>query len=96
MDYNKFIEDQIVYIRKAVGKAKAINALSGGVDSSTVTVLGHRAIGDQLKNVFVDNLEPHKWPIDYPKIINDLMVKRRAGELDKSAVLYRVMESFDV
>ena len=55
MDYNKFIEDQIVYIRKAVGKAKAINALSGGVDSSAVTVLGQRAIGDQLKTVFVDN-----------------------------------------
>jgi GMP synthase (glutamine-hydrolysing) len=55
MDYNKFIEDQIVYIRKTVGKAKAINALSGGVDSSAVTVLGHRAIGDQLRTVFVDN-----------------------------------------
>ena len=51
----KFIEDQIAYIRKTVGRAKAINALSGGVDSSTVTVLGHRAIGDQLKTVFIDN-----------------------------------------
>jgi len=38
-----------------VGQAKAINALSGGVDSSTVTVLGHRALGDQLKTVFIDN-----------------------------------------
>ncbi len=55
MDYNKFIEDQIACIRKTVGKAKAINALSGGVDSAAVTVLGHRAIGDQLKTVFVDN-----------------------------------------
>ena len=55
MDYKKFIEDQIAYIKKTVGQAKAINALSGGVDSSTVTVLGHRAIGDQLKTVFVDN-----------------------------------------
>ena len=55
MDYNKFIEDQIVYIRKTIGEAKAINALSGGVDSSAVTVLAHRAIGDQLKTVFVDN-----------------------------------------
>ena len=55
MDYNKFIEDQIAYIKKTVGRAKAINALSGGVDSSTVTVLGHRAIGKQLKTVFVDN-----------------------------------------
>ena len=55
MDYKKFIEDQIADIKKTVGKAKAINALSGGVDSSAVTALGHRAIGDQLKTVFVDN-----------------------------------------
>lgn len=55
MDYKKFIEEQIAYIKQTVGKEKAINALSGGVDSSTVTVLGHRALGDQLKTVFVDN-----------------------------------------
>ena len=55
MDYNEFIDDQISYIKETVGQAKAINALSGGVDSSAVTVLGHRAIGDQLKTVFVDN-----------------------------------------
>ncbi len=55
MDYKKFIEEQIAHIRQTVGKAKAINALSGGVDSSLVTVLGHRALGDQLRTVFVDN-----------------------------------------
>lgn len=55
MDYKKFIEEQIAYIKQTVGKEKAINALSGGVDSSTVTVLGHRALADQLKTVFVDN-----------------------------------------
>jgi len=55
MDYRKFIEEQISHIRQTVGKEKAINALSGGVDSSTVTVLGHRAISDQLKTVFIDN-----------------------------------------
>ncbi|MHC4395969.1 MAG: GMP synthase (glutamine-hydrolyzing) [Planctomycetota bacterium] len=55
MDYKKFIEEQIAQIRQTVGKEKAINALSGGVDSSVVTVLGHRALGDQLKTVFIDS-----------------------------------------
>jgi len=48
MDCKKFTEEQIAHIKKTVGEAKAINALSGGVDSSLVTVLGHRALGDQL------------------------------------------------
>jgi len=55
MDCRKFVEEQIADIRQTVGDAKAINALSGGVDSSLVTVLGHRALGDRLKTVFVDS-----------------------------------------
>jgi len=55
MDCKKFTEEQIAHIKETVGDAKAINALSGGVDSSTVTVLGHQALGKQLKTVFVDN-----------------------------------------
>ncbi|MBP7049955.1 MAG: ExsB family transcriptional regulator [Phycisphaerae bacterium] len=55
MDCKAFVEEQISQIRKTVGKATAINALSGGVDSSLVTVLGHRALGDRLKTVFIDN-----------------------------------------
>jgi len=55
MDYEKFIKEQIAHIKQTVGEAKAINALSGGVDSSVVTVLGHRALGDRLKTVFVDS-----------------------------------------
>ena len=38
-----------------VGNGVAINALSGGVDSSTVTMLGHKALGKQLKTVFIEN-----------------------------------------
>lgn len=53
--WDEFIERQIASIREAIGSEKAINALSGGVDSSVVTVLGHRALGDRLKTVFVDN-----------------------------------------
>ncbi len=55
MDCRKFVEEQIAQIRQTVGKATAINALSGGVDSSLVTVLGHRALGKQLRTVFIDN-----------------------------------------
>lgn len=55
MDYQAFIKEQIEYIKKEVGDGLAINALSGGVDSSVVTVLGHRALGNRLKTVFIDN-----------------------------------------
>lgn len=55
MDYQKFIAEQVEDLKNTVGDAIAINALSGGVDSSVVTVLGHRALGDQLKTIFVDN-----------------------------------------
>lgn len=55
MDYRKFIEEQVQDLRKTVGDGIAINALSGGVDSSVVTALGHRALGKQLHTVFIDN-----------------------------------------
>jgi len=55
MDCKKFVEEQIAEIKQTVGDAKAINALSGGVDSSLVTVIGHRALGDNLRTVFVDS-----------------------------------------
>ncbi len=51
----EFIAEKVEEIKKAVGGGKAINALSGGVDSSTVTMLGHKALGDRLKTVFVDH-----------------------------------------
>ena len=55
MDCKKFVEEQIAEIKQTVGGSTAINALSGGVDSSLVTVLGHSALGEQLKTVFIDN-----------------------------------------
>jgi len=55
MDYQKFVEEEIASIRTAVDGRLAVNALSGGVDSSVVTVLGFRALGDRLKTVFIDN-----------------------------------------
>ena len=55
LDCGKFIAEQVREIRAAVGDGTAINALSGGVDSSTVTMLGHRALGGRLRTVFVEN-----------------------------------------
>ena len=50
-----FIDEQVSAIREAVGDGLAVNALSGGVDSSVVTLLGHRALGDRLKTYFIEN-----------------------------------------
>jgi len=55
LDTEQFIAEKVAEIKKAVGKGTAINALSGGVDSSTVTMLGHRALGNHLRTVFIEN-----------------------------------------
>ncbi len=49
------IEDQIDRVREQVGDSHVLLGLSGGVDSSVVAALLHKAIGDQLTCVFVDN-----------------------------------------
>jgi len=50
-----FIHEKIEEIKQQVGNKKAICALSGGVDSSVAAVLVHKAIGDNLTCIFVDN-----------------------------------------
>ena len=50
-----FIAENVERIRAVVGPDRAINALSGGVDSSVVTMLGHRALGGRLRSVFIEN-----------------------------------------
>ncbi|HNI37873.1 MAG TPA: glutamine-hydrolyzing GMP synthase, partial [Pseudomonadales bacterium] len=52
---NNIVDDAIETVRKKAGKDKVLLGLSGGVDSSVVAALLHRAIGDQLTCVFVDN-----------------------------------------
>ncbi|AFH59639.1 glutamine-hydrolyzing GMP synthase [Paenibacillus caseinilyticus] len=50
-----FIEDTVREIREQVGDQKVLCALSGGVDSSVVAMLIHKAIGDQLTCMFIDH-----------------------------------------
>nr|WP_314638873.1 glutamine-hydrolyzing GMP synthase [uncultured Olsenella sp.] len=52
---DNIVEQKVTEIREAVGERKVILALSGGVDSSVVAALVHRAIGDQLTCVFVNH-----------------------------------------
>ncbi|HNQ51444.1 MAG TPA: ATP-binding protein [Candidatus Omnitrophota bacterium] len=55
LDVQAFIREKSEEISKIVGPGVAINALSGGVDSAAVTMLGHKALGPRLKTYFVDN-----------------------------------------
>ncbi|HEN20957.1 MAG TPA: ExsB family transcriptional regulator [Desulfobacteraceae bacterium] len=55
LNTDKFIAEIIEQISSSVGSGVAINALSGGVDSSVVTLLGHRALGNQFRSFFIEN-----------------------------------------
>lgn len=55
LNTEEFIAGKVKEITQLVGSGAAINALSGGVDSSAVTMLGHRALGNKLKTYFINN-----------------------------------------
>jgi len=55
LNAGRFIEEKVSEISTSVEDGIAINALSGGVDSSVVTMLGHRALGKKLRTVFIQN-----------------------------------------
>ena len=79
-----FIAEQVAAIRAAVGHGLAINALSGGVDSSAVTMLGHRALGDRLKTYFIEN-----------GLMREGEAKQIAGWFKKLGVRVQVLEASD-
>jgi len=55
LNAEQFIQEKINEINAAAGNGTAVNALSGGVDSSVVTMLGYRALGKRLRTVFIQN-----------------------------------------
>jgi GMP synthase (glutamine-hydrolysing) len=54
-DAKSFVENSLKDIRKTVGERKVISACSGGVDSTVTTALVHKAVGDKLVAVFIDD-----------------------------------------
>jgi GMP synthase (glutamine-hydrolysing) len=55
LNVKQFIVEQVESLKQTVGNGLAVNALSGGVDSSVVTMLAHRALGDRLRTFFICN-----------------------------------------
>ncbi|MHA1917458.1 MAG: glutamine-hydrolyzing GMP synthase [Candidatus Ranarchaeia archaeon] len=51
---SKFLDDKINEIKTEVKSAKVISAISGGVDSSVATLIAHKALGNQLKSIYID------------------------------------------
>ncbi|HVL67653.1 MAG TPA: glutamine-hydrolyzing GMP synthase [Vicinamibacterales bacterium] len=91
-----FIEEATGRIRAQVGPGKVVCGLSGGVDSTVAAMLIHRAVGDRLTCIFVDNgllrddeanqiqkrfREKMKLPLDFVDA-SDLFLDRLAGVTD--------------
>ncbi len=55
LNYKEFIGKKVKEISSTVGDGLAVNALSGGVDSAAVTMLGFKALGKRLKTYFIDS-----------------------------------------
>lgn len=83
----QFIDEEISHIKEEVGDKKVLCALSGGVDSSVVAALIHKAIGDQLTCIFVDHGLLRK---NEAKEVMELL----AGELHMNIIQVNAEERF--
>ena len=76
MNLKKFIQTSIESIKTTVGPDSAVSALSGGVDSSACTLLAAKALGGQLKVIFIDDgLMREKEPEEVQKVFGQLGVE---------------------
>jgi GMP synthase (glutamine-hydrolysing) len=98
VDKQKFIQEKIQQIKDIVGDQTAVNALSGGVDSSVVAILAHKALGDRIKNIFLNTgmmrkNEPETIQSSFEKIgikvaikdVSDRFFEALKGETDGEA-----------
>jgi len=81
-----FIKTTVDEIRRAINQRKAIVALSGGIDSSTVTALAAKALGKNLTAVFVDHSFMREGEPEF--------VERTFGKLDINFVSVNAQEQF--
>jgi GMP synthase (glutamine-hydrolysing) len=73
-----FIENSVEEIRKTVGKSRVISACSGGVDSTVATYLVHKAVGEKLVAVFIDDgLRREGEPEFVVRVLKDFGIKTR-------------------
>jgi GMP synthase (glutamine-hydrolysing) len=84
-EVRRFIEDRIKELKNTVGKEKAIVATSGGVDSTTCTILAHQALRKNLKVIFIDDgLMRQNEPENVKKLLKsfgiDLIIVNRKKE----------------
>jgi len=106
VDPAAFVDEQVDAIAEAVGDARAVIALSGGVDSSTAAALAYEAIGDRLTPVYVDTglmrkgeTEAVRETFDYVdslRIVDarDRFLDALAGVTDPEAKRHAIGEQF--
>ncbi len=86
-----FIENSLKEIRQNVGESRVISACSGGVDSTVATYLVHRAVGDKLVAVFIDDgLRREGEPEFVVRILKELKIKTRY--VDAKEEFYQVFK----
>jgi len=80
----EFIENSLKEIRETVGESRVISACSGGVDSTVTTFLVHKAVGDKLVAVFIDDgLRREGEPEFVVKTLKSLSIRTRYVDAKK-------------